>query len=100
MDDILLCKVSCTGTVQDDYTTAWAVSSLLFYDNFENPVYSGGQYNTNGNVNNSLGRHDWDEMESYRQLAVTSFLRFHQFPFWDPYRAAATRTGPLQKRGP
>ena len=33
----------------------------------------------------SLGTLDWDKMEAYRQFATTSFLRFHQFPFWDPY---------------
>src|SRR5215475_237193 len=33
----------------------------------------------------SLGSHDWDAMESYRLFAVTSFRRFGQFPFWDPF---------------
>jgi hypothetical protein len=33
----------------------------------------------------SLGTLDWDKMEAYRQFAITSFLRFHQFPLWDPY---------------
>jgi hypothetical protein len=33
----------------------------------------------------TLGSHDWDEMESNRYLAVKTILRFHQFPFWNPY---------------
>jgi len=77
LDDILLCKVSCTGTVQDNYTTAWAVSSLLFYDNFENPVYSGGQYNTNGNVNNSLGSSSfWNQTYGWANAPT------NQLPYW------------------
>jgi len=56
LDLIQLCSVYCPGTVQDNFTTAWAASSLLFEDDFESPSYSnGGSYNTNGNVNNSNG---------------------------------------------
>lgn len=33
----------------------------------------------------SYGSHDWDAMESYRHFAVTSLVRFREFPFWDPY---------------
>jgi hypothetical protein len=33
----------------------------------------------------SFGAHDWDQMESHRELVVDSILRFGQFPFWDPY---------------
>lgn len=32
-----------------------------------------------------LGGHDWDQQESYRYLVKKSVLRFHQFPFWNPY---------------
>ncbi|MGH7269374.1 MAG: hypothetical protein ACREJ3_03005 [Polyangiaceae bacterium] len=34
---------------------------------------------------NTIGGHDWDQMESYRYLVQKTVLRFHQFPFWDPY---------------
>ncbi len=33
----------------------------------------------------TLGIHDWDQMEAHRYLAVKTIKRFHQFPFWDPY---------------
>ena len=33
----------------------------------------------------TLGSHDWDQMESHRYLITKSILRFHQFPFWNPY---------------
>jgi Flp pilus assembly protein TadG len=77
LDNILLCQVSCTGTVQDNYTTAWTASNLLFYDNFENPVYTGGQYNTNGNVNNSFGSSSfWNETSGWANAST------NQLPYW------------------
>ncbi len=33
----------------------------------------------------TVGSHDWDQMESHRYLVTKSILRFHQFPFWNPY---------------
>ena len=33
----------------------------------------------------TLGQHDWDQMNTQREVVVKSILRFHQFPFWDPY---------------
>lgn len=33
----------------------------------------------------TLGGHDWDEMQAQRYLAIKSLLKFHQFPFWNPY---------------
>jgi hypothetical protein len=33
----------------------------------------------------TIGSHDWDQQESYRYFVVKSVLRFHQFPFWNPY---------------
>jgi hypothetical protein len=33
----------------------------------------------------TLGSHDWDQMESHRYLITKTILRFHQFPFWNPY---------------
>jgi len=78
LDNILLCRVSCSGTVQDNYTTAWAASSLLFEDNFESPHYSGPNYNTNGNVNNSDGSSSyWDVSGNGWSNAPTN-----QLPYW------------------
>jgi hypothetical protein len=33
----------------------------------------------------AIGGHDWDQQESYRYFVTKSVLRFHQFPFWNPY---------------
>ncbi|HEX3343434.1 MAG TPA: hypothetical protein VHS09_02625 [Polyangiaceae bacterium] len=34
---------------------------------------------------NTLGSHDWDQMESHRYLVDKTILAYHQFPFWNPY---------------
>ncbi|MBV9950251.1 MAG: hypothetical protein JOZ69_25645 [Myxococcales bacterium] len=33
----------------------------------------------------TIGAHDWDQMEAHRYLVTKTILRFHQFPFWNPY---------------
>lgn len=33
----------------------------------------------------TLGQHNWDQMNTQRQVVVTTLARYHQFPFWDPY---------------
>ena len=33
----------------------------------------------------TLGAHDWDQMESHRYFVVKSLRDFGRFPFWDPY---------------
>ena len=33
----------------------------------------------------TFGQHDWDQMNTQREVVVKTILRFHQFPFWDPY---------------
>ena len=33
----------------------------------------------------TVGGHDWDQMESHRYLVTKTILRFHLFPFWNPY---------------
>jgi Flp pilus assembly protein TadG len=87
IDDIMLCQVSCSGSVQDNYTTAWAVSSLLFDDTFESPVYSGSPYNTSGNVNNSYGSsYFWDEEGNGWANAPTN-----QLPYWNDQCPQATQ---------
>lgn len=64
LDDIRLCIVTCAGTVQDNFPTAWlpasngGVNKVLFRDTFEAPVYASdgcGGCATNGNLNNSTG---------------------------------------------
>ncbi len=36
-------------------------------------------------VRNTIGQHDWDQMETHRALVTKTILEFHQFPFWQPY---------------
>ena len=55
LDNVRLCQVSCPGSLQDNFSTAWPTSTLLFNDNLESPTYSGSPYNSNGNLNNSYG---------------------------------------------
>jgi hypothetical protein len=31
------------------------------------------------------GGHDWEQMESHRYLVAKTILKYHQFPFWNPY---------------
>ena len=33
----------------------------------------------------TLGQHDWDQMNTQREVVVTTIARYHQFPLWDPY---------------
>jgi hypothetical protein len=33
----------------------------------------------------TLGDHNWDQMNTQREVVVKTIARFHQFPFWDPY---------------
>ena len=33
----------------------------------------------------TFGFHDWDVQTSHRYLAVTSLLRYHELPWWNPY---------------
>jgi len=33
----------------------------------------------------TLGGRNWDQMNTQREVVVKTLLRFHQFPFWDPY---------------
>jgi hypothetical protein len=32
-----------------------------------------------------VGGHDWEQMESHRYLVMKTILKYHQFPFWNPY---------------
>jgi hypothetical protein len=40
----------------------------------------------------TVGGHDWDQMESHRYLVTKTILRFHQFPFWNPYSCGGHAT--------
>jgi hypothetical protein len=33
----------------------------------------------------TFGFHDWDAQTSHRYLAITSLLRYHEFPGWNPF---------------
>ncbi|HEY3819085.1 MAG TPA: hypothetical protein VGL81_18075 [Polyangiaceae bacterium] len=33
----------------------------------------------------TFGQHDWDQMNTQREVVVKTILRFGQFPLWDPY---------------
>lgn len=66
LDKIRLCEGTCTGTVQDNFPSAWlsgnngGVNKLLFEDTFESPIYApvyglGSTVNPNGNLNLSTG---------------------------------------------
>ena len=33
----------------------------------------------------TLGDHNWDQMHTQREVVVQTILRYHQFPFWDPF---------------
>ena len=33
----------------------------------------------------TLGEHNWDQMNTQREVVVQTITRFRQFPFWDPY---------------
>jgi hypothetical protein len=33
----------------------------------------------------TLGGRNWDQMNTQRAVVAKTILRFHQFPFWDPY---------------
>ena len=33
----------------------------------------------------TLGQHNWDQMNTQREVVVQTISRFHQFPFWDPF---------------
>lgn len=36
-------------------------------------------------VRDTIGQHDWDQMETHRALVVKALRDFHQFPLWQPY---------------
>lgn len=33
----------------------------------------------------TLGQHNWDQMNTQREVVVKTIAQYHQFPFWDPY---------------
>jgi Flp pilus assembly protein TadG len=89
LDDIRLCRIKCAGSVQDNYTTAWAAGSLLFEDTFESPTYSGWSNNhySNGNVNDSDGTSSfWNTSGNGWSNAPTN-----QITYWDKSCPQATQ---------
>jgi Flp pilus assembly protein TadG len=57
LDNILLCQVACSGSVQDNFPSAWTAGKILFEDTFETPYYytNGALYYGNGNLALSTG---------------------------------------------
>jgi Flp pilus assembly protein TadG len=62
LDNIMLCRVSCSGSLQDNFPTSWLpvlnVNKVLFEDTFESPLYTANfltATNTSGNLNYSYG---------------------------------------------
>jgi hypothetical protein len=39
-----------------------------------------------------VGGHDWEQMESHRYLVTKTILKYHQFPFWNPYSCGGHTT--------
>ena len=48
LDNIMVCRTACSGSVTDNFPSAWS-NALLFEDTFKSPTYSGGGSNFNGN---------------------------------------------------
>jgi Flp pilus assembly protein TadG len=62
LDNIMLCRASCSGSLQDNFPTSWLpvlnVNKVLFEDTFESPLYTANfltATNTSGNLNYSYG---------------------------------------------
>jgi Flp pilus assembly protein TadG len=54
IDAIQVCVTACSGSVQDNFPSAWTSTPLLFEDTFESPSYSGNSQVTE-NLNTSYG---------------------------------------------
>jgi len=87
LDNIMLCNGTCSGSVSDNFPTAWASGTTLFQDTFESPSYVSGAngapyYNTNGNTGNSLGTSGsssgWPETSSSGWANAAT----NQLPYW------------------
>lgn len=44
IDNIRLCRVTCPGTVQDNFPTAWSSNTVLFTETFQSPTYTQDPY--------------------------------------------------------
>jgi hypothetical protein len=59
IDNIMVCRTSCTGSVHDNFPSAWSSGQTLFEDTFDSPtyadVYAGAGFNPYGNLNTSYG---------------------------------------------
>lgn len=42
------------------------------------------------NSGSALGIQDWDQNFAWNEFTRLSLVRYHQFPFWDPYRCGGT----------
>jgi hypothetical protein len=59
IDNIMMCRTSCSGSVTDNFPSAWTSGKKLFEDTFDSPAYSdvyyGAGFNSSGNLNTSYG---------------------------------------------
>jgi Flp pilus assembly protein TadG len=91
LDDIRLCQISCTGLVQDNFPSSWSAGTILFEDTFESPTYSGTNYNTNGNMYNSLGTSGASSGWQYQSSSGWALAPTNQLPYWNSGCPQATQ---------
>lgn len=48
----------------------------------------------------TLGQRNWDQMNAQRYVVVESLVRFHQFPFWDPWSCGGHAAWGAQESAP
>ncbi|HEX8791606.1 MAG TPA: hypothetical protein VF765_11695, partial [Polyangiaceae bacterium] len=48
----------------------------------------------------TLGQRNWDQMDAHRYVVLKSLLRFHQFPFWDPWSCGGHAAWGAQEAAP
>ncbi len=84
LDDIQLCVTACTGTVQDNFPTAWANNLVLFADTFESPTYvSQGQgYNNEGDMTLSLGTSGASSGWPGQTASGWALAPYNRLPYW------------------
>jgi hypothetical protein len=80
----MLCNESCSGSVQDNFPSAW-ISSTLFEDTFDSPSYvSGatGSYNNNGNMGKSYGTSGASSGWPSQSSSGWANAPTNQLPYW------------------
>ncbi len=54
LDNIQICVTSCSGSVQDNFPSAWGITSLLFEDSFET-ISASGSVDTSSTLDTDYG---------------------------------------------